>query len=497
MLVLHWQLPSSAAANFRVTCRLADEATRPQFFRHAIWNVSKLMSDEVTENRRSNACISPTSYEWFLAHHARTEVYMRELRLVSTGFDLESATTRTQMYNGLVHVLSKAIDASTNLRVFRWKIDSDTGEMGCAVITHLANLPSLRDIRIIFNTQFQSPELPIHRLAHLHRIDVAGTSGNMGAQILSPLAEVVAASPDLVSLTIGVVGPWINTPGLRPLLLGVPSEQPLRLKELRLVGFPSGNVLSGNDTLLHLRELKVLEIAGLGIGAIGQQSSEDLWRALQREGIQLLRLTVQVIDEALIEYLASFAGLSELNLTVDGHEELSDQFYGRVLPRHASALRKLKIATSNEGRWSFGAHNADAFLQCVEMREMSLPIMTGSGSVQRADGFRLETALSTFLRTLGQLRYLQTLAISSPQSTPARLHQEMNMWLRSRAVNGSLQRCLEGLNLPEGATYPPRVVLDGKIFERRSAHKQGIACTKYFHMLRETLPLRGNLHRFA
>ncbi|KAJ7092176.1 hypothetical protein C8R44DRAFT_860954 [Mycena epipterygia] len=88
------------------------------------------------------------------------------------------------------------------------------------------------------------------------------------------------------------------------------------------------------------------------------------------------------VGDPLLAYLESYTGLQRLTLGYP-HAESShtpadavrtDRFFRSVLVQHAASLRLLRCVSSAAGRWSFGAHNAEAIvkLQALEELEMSV-----------------------------------------------------------------------------------------------------------------------------
>ncbi|KAJ7113651.1 hypothetical protein C8R44DRAFT_984773 [Mycena epipterygia] len=128
--------------------------------------------------------------------------------------------------------------------------------------------------------------------------------------------------------------------------------------------------------LIRSRQLSTLHLHGGAVCA-------PIYNTLRKEQIWVTDLTVTGgVGDPLLAYLESYTGLQRLTLGYPDAESShtpadaarTDRFFRSVLVQHAASLRLLRCASSAAGRWSFGAHNAEAIvkLQALEELEMSV-----------------------------------------------------------------------------------------------------------------------------
>lgn len=159
----------------------------------------------------------------------------------------------------------------------------------------------------------------------------------------------------------------------------------LKITHLTLKGLP---VKLDATVLSHLRSLislttdvtfsppdQVSDNQGAGF------SSGDVWSVLWFEKIHLQEIITDVVQSALIEYLASFSGLRRLILTETPYDmppQVSDQlalkFYEQALQNHVHSLDALEINTNYEGKWSFASHCSSIIIKCTRLTFLKLSI---------------------------------------------------------------------------------------------------------------------------
>jgi hypothetical protein len=254
---------------------------------------------------------------------------------------------------------------------------------GKSIITGLTSLPLLEDVELI-NMTASCTGLPLNQLAGLRRIVLSGycdDSDGFRKNIVQQLGHVIANCPQLSHLDVeSGLYREDNTPTLHDLLGKVSPGNPLPLKHL---GLTDWRMRLDSITLPHLKSIVSLKIDNNmlpltsnvtdsspshhsdNIPLLDDYSSEnhEIWETLQKEGIYPTRITTDIINDALLNYLASHPGLEELTFTYANSSnraksnELADKFYWRVLPKHIASLTKLTINATFEGNWCFGRHN--------------------------------------------------------------------------------------------------------------------------------------------
>ncbi|KAJ6580737.1 hypothetical protein B0H19DRAFT_889298, partial [Mycena capillaripes] len=104
------------------------------------------------------------------------------------------------------------------------------------------------------------------------------------------------------------------------------------------------------------------------------------WHGLHGEHIHLLEIRTDIIDEDLIAYLSSYAGLERLSIFSAGgankkqSNQRADNFFAHALLPHRGSLVALSCLPLYEGRWSFGAHNAGVISQFHKLRSLRMSV---------------------------------------------------------------------------------------------------------------------------
>jgi hypothetical protein len=86
-------------------------------------------------------------------------------------------------------------------------------------------------------------------------------------------------------------------------------------------------------------------------------TTKDVWQILETEGIELIQLKTDQMNDNLIRYLSSYKGLQALQLErVAGEDDaesdrFANAFFRDVLPRHKDTLKILHIRAGYEGDW--------------------------------------------------------------------------------------------------------------------------------------------------
>ena len=273
---------------------------------------------------------------------------------------------------------------------------------GKSIITGLTSLPLLESVELI-NKTASCTGLPLNQLAGLRRIVLSGYCDGSDAfrkNIVQQLGHVIANCPQLSHLEVksGLYrahSAGDNTPTLHDLLGKV---SPGTLLPLRHLGLTDWRMRLDSITLPHLKSIASLKIDNNmlpltsnvtdsspshhsdKIPLLDDYSSEnhEIWETLQKEGIYPIRITTDIIDHALLNYLASHPGLEELTFTYANSsnrtksDELANKFYWRVLPKHIASLTKLTIRAAFEGNWCFGRHNVSIISRAQELVHLAV-----------------------------------------------------------------------------------------------------------------------------
>lgn len=190
-------------------------------------------------------------------------------------------------------------------------------------------------------------------------------------------------SPQLLHLELDSGQFWGDdrVPTLHDLFGKVSPGTALRLKHLSLSWW---RWRLDSITLPHLKCLTSLELNSPVIFRGGEDDYShdvsEIWHTFRIEGIHLSDLGTSAMDEELLQYLGSYSGLRRLKLTsATGRTEklsnnLADQFYKSVLPRHSQSLTNIEIYPGHQGRWCFGFHNASIISQCQQVKNLLMAV---------------------------------------------------------------------------------------------------------------------------
>ncbi|KAJ6598402.1 hypothetical protein DFH09DRAFT_1022709 [Mycena vulgaris] len=161
------------------------------------------------------------------------------------------------------------------------------------------------------------------------------------------------------------------------------------------------------QVIARSRALSCLHLCNLQSPSPGSTWT-DVWAVLRAERIELAELSVTADgSDALIAYLASYAGLKHLSLTKPAGD--ADAFFARVLPRHAASLETLRCAAAFERRWSFGAHTANTLLGLRKL--VTLEMSANSSDVHRLSTESHKNVVELFVDVAAQLPTLRNLSL--------------------------------------------------------------------------------------
>ncbi|KAJ7743739.1 hypothetical protein DFH07DRAFT_749814 [Mycena maculata] len=102
-----------------------------------------------------------------------------------------------------------------------------------------------------------------------------------------------------------------------------------------------------------------------------------MWDMLRQQGIHLTEISTDILDKALLVYLASYSGLERLTIWNVGDQEsnqLADYFFGSVLPGHAQSLLELSCSATYEGKWNLDPYNAEVISQLYRLENLLLSV---------------------------------------------------------------------------------------------------------------------------
>ncbi|KAJ6583838.1 hypothetical protein DFH09DRAFT_1075470 [Mycena vulgaris] len=212
--------------------------------------------------------------------------------------------------------------------------------------------------------------------------------------IIHPLAEAVAKSHELESLTI--MHEADSSDGAYPIdgeypcfhhLLAKKIGKPSRLRRITL----HNDVLRLGRYTEHLRSLISLDIEVPSKRIMYDHSYNELPQAPPNNA-----LVLQKHSSVRLKARRHFRG------------------YGQVLSRHASTLKHLTIEPGRWGRWSFGADNVNEILICTELCvTIDVPWVDGPGGLTKWERKVQKDTIVLLIDTAIQLPRLKQLTVTS------------------------------------------------------------------------------------
>ncbi|PBK94242.1 hypothetical protein ARMGADRAFT_927453, partial [Armillaria gallica] len=105
------------------------------------------------------------------------------------------------------------------------------------------------------------------------------------------------------------------------------------------------------------------------------------WSALRIEKICLQEVSVDIVNDALLEYLESYSGVKSMTLVPkqsvnSSHVDVSFRFWGEILPKHADTLLELRVQPNfkRSGGWCLDTRSLDAIRQCKRLEILKVQI---------------------------------------------------------------------------------------------------------------------------
>lgn len=289
----------------------------------------------------------------------------------------------------------------------RWKVTpEDSKWTQPAVINGLSRIKSLSYLNLHLSFGFDASNLGLECLHGLKRIVVSGSCESFHEHIVKRLGDCVARSPEMSSIDIDR-SQWhgdseSDIPTLHSLL---GNASPIPLKHLGLHGWYTR---FDNVTLPHLHFLKSLTLTNNRVSPSNDHSfsstSQDIWSALRTAKIHLERLSTDAMDASLIEYLASYSGLTRLylkNVTASDQQtsnQLAGLFFDSAVVQHSSTLEDLYVLPRYEGKWCFGEYVAPTISHCPKLQYLKLAVISSEVNPSADDDAIVSRALNTRYR---------------------------------------------------------------------------------------------------
>ncbi|KAF9479370.1 hypothetical protein BDN70DRAFT_993503 [Pholiota conissans] len=330
-------------------------------------------------------------------------------------------------------LISKAIISLENVRTVIW--DCGRPDYSSGIVDALFKLPRFDDLRLIFDFHPQNyvPEtIPLCQFRNLRSLDISGSQMSVicSTDFANQLRAIFENGGSLsrLGLTGNPSHGFLDSDVqhvLHQIVQDMPPEAHLELQHLRLDGYC---LRFDSITVPHLRKLTSLNVSNtfssMGIGA------QKFWKDLTSAAIFIKDLVVDEINEPLLDYLRTYAGLE--NLTIVGNRvqvgrgrqtKLKD--FSRelcsVLPLHKESLLSYKGLTQSFARTPTGMtkDSMAALSACKKLHTLVFMLEQRQISEQTTDVRDLiETMLQLPRIKFAQLSYMRH-----------NLYNSQSMWL--------------------------------------------------------------------
>ncbi|TFK73787.1 hypothetical protein BDN72DRAFT_893740 [Pluteus cervinus] len=278
--------------------------------------------------------------------------------------------------------ISRGVMALENAREITIDCKMDPSWVKTALLRAALRLPQLQRLNVRHPSvdDFCVPTLSRATTpTNIQSLQLGITSDKFTDKFPPILSGMLAFCPSLRSLTLtgmtASISPssiWGETrivqhtpPSLSTLLASLPDDSTPQISDLTLdnyfISFDGSN-LGLFKTLTSISLTSIPDKVWYTPYLNQQTPFDGLWLALGEAGVQLERVVVEVVTQSLLDYLASYSGVSHLALGIEEglitrihmpKPELLDHLLKQVIPRHEESLLSLKIFTNNAGDWVF------------------------------------------------------------------------------------------------------------------------------------------------
>jgi hypothetical protein len=272
----------------------------------------------------------------------------------------------------------------------RWNIASDDPKWTpLAVINSLSRSKSLIYLNLHLAFGFDASNLRLDLLSGLKRIVISGSCKYFHQHVVKRLGQCIARSPEMSSIDIDRYL-WYADSDIPTLHSLLGSAKVIQLKHL---GLHSWYTRFDDVTLPHLRSLTSLTLTNNNNPPDYEHpfssTAAEIWSTLLANKIHLERISTDAMDAALLEYLASYSGLTRLylkNVTAQDHQssdQLAELFFGSVITQHTSTLEELYVLPRYEGKWCFGERITPSIIRCSRLQYLKVAVISSEVNPSR------------------------------------------------------------------------------------------------------------------
>ncbi len=255
----------------------------------------------------------------------------------------------------------------------------------------LSRLPLLSHFSINFHEQSptQTSYSEFHDLEHI---------GFGGTHVLDIVPPLVARSPNLTRLGLLFLQDKEEAPvTASSIFSGLPKGKYSRVKQLAIRG---DGILPAQDVPLTVPHLHHLTSLRIHIDDV----APEFWSALRIEKICLQDVSVDIVNDALLEYLESYSGVKSMILVPKQSVDVSFRFWSEILPKHADTLLELWVQpnfkwthnSKRSGGWNLDTRSLDAIRQCKRLE--ILRVQVGRETFEAEDETNIIVGLNLHLQ---------------------------------------------------------------------------------------------------
>lgn len=163
---------------------------------------------------------------------------------------------------------------------------------------------------------------------------------------------------------------------------------PLRTLSLFKVSITTDDI---RNNIQHFQGLESLTICRNSESHVATTAGE-ICTTLSRHNVFLKRLKTDIVDDPLLDYLASYSDIRDLELSVtyrplDSSPVPVDRFYEQILPRHRKTLEKLELGSSFPSAWTRlpSESHLGEIVKCQRLRMLKVYIELSRDELERDD----------------------------------------------------------------------------------------------------------------
>ncbi|KAK0468585.1 hypothetical protein IW261DRAFT_1054226 [Armillaria novae-zelandiae] len=238
-----------------------------------------------------------------------------------------------------------------------------------SIMHALSKLPLFSDLTIDCHELQPSPVQDSY--SEFHDLEHISFGGLHMLDVIPPL---VARSPNVTRLAVFLeLNPEAPAPA-SSIFSGLPKGKYSRVQKLVINGAAILPAQDVSSIVPHLHHLTSLCICINGV-------APEFWSALRIETICLQVLSVNIVNDGFLEYLASYSGVKSMTLIPKqpvnpGDVDISSRFWDEILPRHADTLSTLVVCPGFErsGGWCLHTRSLDAIRKCTHLETLSVQL---------------------------------------------------------------------------------------------------------------------------